>query len=141
MTSNTSCQPIYEWQSWPVGDPSRILCSALLAQVENLLGKTFDPIAGQRDPFRIGSDPNADALRGRLRLANLVSQNLDRLGLPLHIDPDAGFFCDPEDLVLLDDVSMSLERRGALFTEQYTHFRARPNLIFTDDIVGIVVAD
>ena len=102
--------------------------SALLTKVEHLLREAFNPITGDGDRFRIGSDPNADALRRRLRLANLITQNLDRLGLPLHIDPDAAFFCDPKDLVLLDDVSMSLERRGALFAEQYTNFRAGPNL-------------
>ena len=115
--------------------------SALLTKVEHLLREAFNPIAGDGDRFRIGSDPNADALRRRLRLANLITQNLDRLGLPLHIDPDAGFFTDPQDLVLLDDVSMSLKGRRAFFTKQNSNFGARPNLILTDDIVRIVVAD
>src|SRR5262249_34535493 len=104
-------------------------------------GETFDPIAGQGDPFRLGSDSNANSLRGRLRLQNLIPQNPDRLGLSLYIDPDAGFLRDPQDLVLLDDVSMPLERRRALFTKKDADFGAGPDLILADDIVGVVMAD
>ena len=79
-----------------------------------MLGKSFDPIAGHGDVGRVGSNPNADALRGRLHFADLIAQNFDRLGLPLDIDPDAAVLADSQNLVLLDDVSMPLKRRRSI---------------------------
>src|SRR5436309_9071317 len=97
---------------------------AILAQIFDRHGKAFDAVVREPDVARAGAKPDPNTALGSARLAQLVVDECDGLGLALHVDRDTGLLAAVVNAVVVEAVAMSSERFAPFRTEQHADLAA-----------------